>query len=257
MAANIENDGIDGDRIEVRRLLSSVRCAPFFVLAVLLSFAAVALAETADPKEDPFSRIEVPSLRNLKNLPVLDKRDFGRCLGDHFSVESEYLKIGKEREAIEAGSRELEPALAQLHERKTELREDEEEIKAVAQVLKSKTEELSKRRAVIDKVRSKNRLTQAEANKLNAEINSFNADLGRNETQRTLFNSRLQDLNSQFEKLNQEVNQYNEQIVLFQVRVSNHQSSVLKFNESVKFIENKCSGLRIINLGDEPSAETK
>jgi len=260
MAAEIDDagvrlDGIDHSAIVERRLLSPVCRAPFIAFAVLLSLTAAVFAETADPREDTFSRIEEQGLRNWKNLPALNKRDFSRCLGSQFNVESEYLKIEKEREAIDVNSRELEPKLALLHEREAELRQDEEEIKATAQMLKFKTEEFSKRRAVIDKLRSKNPLTQTEVNKLNADIRSFNADLGRDELQRTHFNSRLEEYKSKLEKLDQEVTQYNDQIALFQVRASNHQSSVLKFNESVKFLDNKCSGTRVINLGDEPALE--
>ena len=206
MAAEIDDagvrlGGIDRSAIAVRRLLSPVCRAPFIAFAVLLSLTAAVFAETADPREDTFSRIEEQGLRNWKNLPALNKRDFSRCLGSQFNVESEYLKIEKEREAIDVNSRELEPTLALLHEREAELRQNEEEIKATAQMLKSKTEEFNKWRAVIDKLRTKNPLTQTEVNKLNAEIRSFNADLGRDELQRTHFNSRLEEYKSKLEKL--------------------------------------------------------
>ena len=206
MAAEIDDagvrlGGIDRSAIAVRRLSSPVCRAPFIAFAVLLSLTAAVFAETADPREDTFSRIEEQGLRNWKNLPALNKRDFSRCLGSQFNVESEYLKIEKEREAIDVNSRELEPKLALLHEREAELRQDEEEIKATAQMLKFKTEEFSKRRAVIDKLRSKNPLTQTAVNKPNADIRSFNADLGRDELQRTHFNSRLEEYKSKLEKL--------------------------------------------------------
>ena len=96
MPANIDDagvrlGGIDRSAIAVRRLLSTVCRAPFIAFAVLLSLTAAVFAETADPREDTFSRIEEQGLRNWKNLPALNKRDFSRCLGSQFNVESEYL----------------------------------------------------------------------------------------------------------------------------------------------------------------------
>jgi chromosome segregation ATPase len=215
---------------------------------VLLAVWLPVQAQENLPTMGKVSRLQELGFENMKELPRLDKRDFGRCLSTNFSLLAEYQQLQKQRDGLDAESKEIGEGSRKLGEANRLLLQEQDELSREISGLQAKSADLSQRRATIEKKRPNNPLPPAEAKRFNVEVESFNSDIKRVEKQRLALAGVLPDFNARLERYNLNVGHLNERISLYRASVERFEISLKKTNDTIQFHEANCAGKRVIEL---------
>lgn len=194
------------------------------------------------------TRLQELGFENMKELPRLDKRDFGRCLSTNFSLVAEYQQLQKQRDGLDAEAKEIGEVSQKLGEVNRLLLREQDELSREISEFQVKSTDLSQRRIVIEKKRPNKPLPPAEAKRFNIEVEEFNSGIKRAEKQRLALASVLPDFNVRVERYNLNVGHLNERISLYRGSLERFGISLKKTNETIQFHEANCAGKRVIDL---------